>query len=134
MAGESLKKAILGDDTPNGCDEVYCIFDCHFAVVQQRMAKTRTHQLTFYSAVQGELYDLVVDPYQLTDLYGRPEYEDARVDPIGRMRSYTECLDDPLPGWFSRMSGTYQPCQWGLYADGVGTRSITPGPIFFSSF
>jgi len=107
MDGESLKGAVLGDDSPNGRDEVYCVFDRHFTVVQQRMVRTRTHQLTFSAGDQGELYDLVADPYQLTNVYGRPDYEAVRLDLLDRMRGHMERLDDPLLGWFSRISGTY---------------------------
>ena len=78
MDGGSFLPAMLGDSTPKGRDEVYCVFDRHFTNVNQRMVRTRTHQLTFNSGDQGELYDLVADPYQLHNVYGQPEYEEVR--------------------------------------------------------
>ncbi len=107
MDGGSFLPAMLGDSTPNGRDEVYCVFDRHFTNVNQRMVRTRTHQLTFNSGDQGELYDLVADPYQLHNVYGQPEYEEVRQDLMARMERYMIELGDPLHGWFSRVGPVY---------------------------
>lgn len=107
MDGQSLLPAMLGEDVHNGREEVYCIFERHFTVAHQRMVRTRTHQFTFNAADQGELYDLEVDPYQLNNVYGRPEYEEVRVDLMARMERYLRELDDPLYRWFQRISRVY---------------------------
>jgi len=98
---------MLGRDEPNGRQEVYCIFDRHFTVANQRMVRTRTHQLTFNSSDTGELYDLAADPYQLNNVYGQPDYEGVRLDLMRRMENYMQELKDPLYGWFRRISAVY---------------------------
>jgi arylsulfatase A-like enzyme len=105
--GASILPALLGREYSNGRDDIYAVFDRHFTVVNQRMVRTRTHQFTFNSADQGELYDLEVDPHQLDNVYGRPEYETVRQDLMRRMGEHMEQLGDPLRGWFDRIKGAY---------------------------
>ena len=107
MDGRSFLPAIRGEEHAWDRDEVFCIFNRHFTIANQRMVRTRTHQLTFNSSDPGELYDLTADPYQLRNVYGRPEYEDVRVDLMGRMEQYLRELGDPVYGWFRRISGAY---------------------------
>jgi arylsulfatase A-like enzyme len=107
LDGRSLLPAMLGNHTPNGREEVYCVFYRHFTEANQRMVRTRTHQFTFNSADQGELYDLVADPYQLNNVYGQPEYEAVRLDLMARMERSMQELDDPLYRWFRRVSKVY---------------------------
>ncbi len=107
MDGQLFLPAMLGDATPNGREEVYCVFHRHFTNVEQRMVRTRTHQFTFNSGDAGELYDLVADPYQLTNVYGQPEYEAVRRDLMARMKRYMDRLGDPLRGWYGRVGPVY---------------------------
>ncbi|MBT4501123.1 MAG: sulfatase-like hydrolase/transferase [Gemmatimonadetes bacterium] len=107
LDGQSILPATLGRDYRNDREEIYALFDRHFTVVNQRMVRTRTHQFTFNSADQGELYDLEKDPHQLDNVYGHPAYEDVRLDLIERMGRHMEELDDPLRGWFNRIKGAY---------------------------
>jgi arylsulfatase A-like enzyme len=107
MDGQSILPAMMGDHTFNGRDSIYAVFHRHFTVAEQRMVRTHTHQFTFNSADQGELYDLVADPYQLHNVYGQPAYEPIRQDLMQRMEAYMETLDDPLLGWFRRMGSVY---------------------------
>lgn len=107
LDGRSFLPSMLGDHTPNGREEVYCVFYRHFTETNQRMVRTRTHQFTFNSADQGELYDLVTDPYQLNNVYGQPEYEAVRLDLMARMEGYMQDLGDPLYRWFRRISKVY---------------------------
>ncbi|MBI1299828.1 sulfatase-like hydrolase/transferase [bacterium] len=107
LDGESFLAAMQGDHTPNSRDEIYAVFHRHFTNVEQRMVRTRTHQFTFNSADQGELYDLVADPYQLENVYGQPEYGSIRQDLMARMERYMVDLGDPLLGWFRRMEPVY---------------------------
>ena len=107
LDGESFLPAIEGKPYHNGREEVYCVFDRHFTVANQRMVRTRTHQFTFNSGDPGELYDLAEDPYQLDNRYGDPAYEDVQQDLIGRMDSYMSELNDPLRSWFARIKGAY---------------------------
>ena len=107
LDGQSFLPAIEGRPFANGREEVYCVFDRHFTVANQRMVRTRTHQFTFNSGDPGELYDLQRDPYQLDNVYGDPAYEAVRRDLMGRMDGYMEELGDPLRGWFGRIKGAY---------------------------
>lgn len=101
--GRSLLAACRGEDLPWRREEIYCTFDRHFTVANQRMVRTATHQLTFNSADREELYDLVKDPFQLVNLSEDPEYASIRQDLLGRMRRYIRDLDDPIGKWFDRL-------------------------------
>lgn len=105
--GRSILPAMLGHELPFTREEVFCTFDRHFTVANQRMIRTKTHQLTFNSCDRGELYDLEKDPYQLVNVYGDAAYEDVRLDLMARMRRYMSDLDDPVAGWFERMYPVY---------------------------
>ena len=107
LDGQSFLPAMEGRPFANGREEVYCVFDRHFTVANQRMVRTRTHQFTFNSGDPGELYDLQRDPCQLDNVYGDPAYEAVRQDLMGRMDRYMEELGDPLRGWFGRIKGAY---------------------------
>lgn len=101
--GRSFLSAALGRELPRKRDEVYCVFDRHFTVANQRMVRTRTHQFTFNSADREELYDLEEDPYQLNNVAEDSEYATIRQDLIDRMREYMHSLDDPVARWFDRL-------------------------------
>ena len=107
LDGPSFLPAMLGGGSSSDREEVYCVFDRHFTVANQRMVRTRTHQLTFNSSDPGELYDLTVDPHQLHNVHGCPEYAEVQRDLMGRMERYMRDLEDPLYGWFRRISGVY---------------------------
>jgi arylsulfatase A-like enzyme len=107
LDGDSFLDATLGRDTDWDRDDVYCVFERHFTVAQQRMVRTRTHQLTFNSADQGELYDLVQDPHQLHNVYGEPAYDATRRDLGDRMQAHMERLRDPLLGRFRSIWNVY---------------------------
>lgn len=107
LDGQSFLAAMEGRPFANGREEVYCVFDRHFTVANQRMVRTRTHQFTFNSGDPGELYDLQRDPYQLDNVYGDPAYKAVRQDLLERMDRYMADLGDPLRGWFGRIKGAY---------------------------
>ena len=101
--GRSLLRAALGRDLSWSREEVYCVFDRHFTVANQRMVRTRSHQLTFNSCDLAELYDLEKDPWQLTNVYEQAEYQGVRRDMLNRLRGYLHRLDDPVSRWFDRL-------------------------------
>jgi len=105
--GRSILPAMIGQTLPFAREEVYCTFDRHFTVVNQRMVRTKTHQLTFNSADRGELYDLEKDPYQLVNVYEDPAYDKIRRDLLDRMHGYIRDLDDPVGRWFERIYPVY---------------------------
>ena len=107
LDGASFESAMKGDATPNGRDDVYCVFNNHFTTPNQRMVRTRTHQFTFNPSDIGELYDLRKDPYQLDNRFGDAAYADVQADLMGRMGRYMDDLGDPVRNWFHRMSPVY---------------------------
>jgi arylsulfatase A-like enzyme len=107
MDGQSFEPAMRGDHTPSGREDVYCVFNNHFTTPNQRMVRTKTHQFTFNPNDIGELYDLVKDPYQLDNQFDEPDYADIQKDLMSRMGQHMEDLDDPVRGWFKRISPVY---------------------------
>ncbi len=107
LDGVSFLPSMEGKPYRNGREEVYCVFDSHFTVANQRMIRTKTHQFTFNSGDPGELYDLQSDPYQLNNVYGNPNYESVRKDLMTRMNQYMMELNDPLYRWYGRIQGAY---------------------------
>jgi len=107
LDGQSFYSAMCGNSTSNNREEVYCVFDRHFTVANQRMVRTRTHQFTFNPSDIGELYDLEQDPYQLHNRYGDPAYAEIQKDLMERMGRYMDDLGDSQRGWFRRMSPVY---------------------------
>ena len=107
LDGVSFLPSMEGKPYSNGREEVYCVFDRHFTVANQRMIRTKTHQFTFNSGDPGELYDLGSDPYQLKNVYGDPSYESVRKDLMARMDKYMTSLNDPLYRWYGRIQGAY---------------------------
>ena len=107
LDGESFLPAMVGQPYHNGREEVYCVFDRHFTVAQQRMVRSRTHQFTFNAGDQGELYDLKNDPYQLNNVYGQQQFAEVQRDLMGRMEHYMEELGDPLRTWYGRTKEVY---------------------------
>ena len=105
--GISFLPSMEGKPYANQREEVYCVFDRHFTVANQRMIRTKSHQFTFNSGDPGELYDLESDPYQLNNLYGDPSYESIRKDLMNRMDRYMVELNDPLYQWYGRIQGAY---------------------------
>lgn len=108
LDGESFLPAMYAKEGwTNGREEVYCVFDRHFTVANQRMVRTRTHQFTFNPSDIGELYDLEDDPYQLHNRYGDPAYAAVQQDLMARMEQHMAALGDAQLGWFRRMGPVY---------------------------
>lgn len=107
LDGQSVLPAMQGDCTPNGRDDIYCVFDRHFTIANQRMVRTKTHQFTFNPSDIGELYDLDKDPFQLNNLYGDPAYHHVCKDLMARMEHHMKKLGDAQYNWFKRMSEVY---------------------------
>lgn len=103
----SFLSAMLGDHSANDRESIYAVFHRHFTNAEQRMVRTKTHQFTFNSGDQGELYDLIADPYQLNNVYGQSAYKTVQQDLIDQMGTYMQDLNDPLYGWFKRVSPVY---------------------------
>lgn len=107
LDGASFLPALLGQPWDNGREEVFCVFDRHFTVANQRMVRTRTHQFTFNPNDIGELYDLVADPYQLDNRFGEPAYGEIQADLMDRMERQMAALGDAQLNWLRRMRPVY---------------------------
>jgi arylsulfatase A-like enzyme len=90
LDGQSFYPAMCGDQTPNNREEVFCVFDRHFTIANQRMVRTRTHQFTFNPADIGE-----------------PAYAEVQKDLMKRLGRYMNELGDSQSSWFRRMSPVY---------------------------
>ncbi len=53
LDGRSFLPAMLGRDLPWTREEIYCVFERHFTIANQRMVRTRTYQLTFNACDTG---------------------------------------------------------------------------------
>jgi len=82
------------------------------------MIRTATHKLVYRTADVCELYDMLADPQELTNLYGRPEVADTQCDLTDRLlhrlattSDITPFTDDPrgLPPGGVRAEGLKDP-------------------------
>ncbi|SVD04047.1 uncharacterized protein METZ01_LOCUS356901, partial [marine metagenome] len=81
----------------------------------------RTHQYTYVRALEGPwlLYDNTVDPYQMRNVLGESQYEDARLALDAELQRRLAMLDDeflPGPVYLER---------WGYHVGARGTVAYT---------
>lgn len=107
LDSRSVLAALKGGRATEERDDIFCSFDRHFTVANQRMVRTRTHQFTFNPSDVGELYDLVRDPWQLDNRFGDPAYENVQRDLMARMERHMVTLGDPQLGWFRQIRAVY---------------------------
>ena len=69
--------------------------------------RTKTHKLVYNRSALGELYDLVNDPHEMTNLIDQPESATVQQDLLERMRAHMVRLEDPLLGPFDRIRPVY---------------------------
>ncbi len=80
MQGESLVEVLRGDTPEDWRQSVYYHYYEHpgvHNVARHEAVRTHTHKLiSFYETGEWELYDLVADPDELTNIYARPGTEE----------------------------------------------------------
>jgi arylsulfatase A-like enzyme len=80
MQGESLVEILRGDTPEDWRQSVYYHYYEHpgvHNVARHEAVRTHTHKLiSFYETGEWELYDLVADPDELTNIYARPGTEE----------------------------------------------------------
>ena len=62
---------------------------------EQRMIRTRTHKFVYNHSDIGELYDMVNDPWEMTNLIDLPETKALQDELIAEMREHMVRLGDP---------------------------------------
>ncbi|MHB1010542.1 MAG: sulfatase/phosphatase domain-containing protein, partial [Propionibacteriaceae bacterium] len=75
--GRSLVPHLLGDGTGSR-DELLCEFHGHHFPLQQRILVTDRYKLVVSPESLNELYDLATDPFELTNRYTAPVYDQLR--------------------------------------------------------
>ena len=61
------------------------------------MIRTMTHKLVRRTYGDHELYDLQKDPRELTNVYGKPEYEVIRLELETRLLDWYLATSDTVP-------------------------------------
>ena len=64
---------------------------------KMKMVRTDRWKYVWYQEGDGELYDLVNDPWELNNLYGRPEYWEVVVEHRERLLDWCITTEDTLP-------------------------------------
>jgi len=106
--GHSILGAILGDGRVPRRESIYG-YSHHGLPHSMRMVRTRTHKLTLAPSAMGatadlardawhlfELYDLVNDPHEMTNLIDRPSVGNVQEQMLALMRQHMVDLEDPL--------------------------------------
>ena len=80
MQGESMVPILDGDTPADWRESVYYHYYEHpgvHNVAKHEAVRTKTHKLiSFYETDEWELYDLVADPDEITNIYGQPGTEE----------------------------------------------------------
>lgn len=103
----SILPQIVDPTTPTGRDTVYTQFHGHLFPFEQRMVRSRSHKLVYNPTDRGELYDLIRDPHELVNVYGRPEVADVQAQLMLAMRAHMEQVGDPALGGFNAIRAVY---------------------------
>lgn len=109
MQGQSLYSLLKAPDVANHKEDVYCEYynalPSHGPVTAQTtMIRTTRYKLAVnHVDSSGELYDLVEDPRETTNLWTDPQYAQVKTDLLVRLTNRMAWTVDPLPervaGW-----------------------------------
>ncbi len=89
MQGRSLVPLMKGSQVPNWRrDWLYEYYDDRY-IPKNRGIRTEQYKLIHYweKPEQFELYDMKTDPGELSNLYGKPQYDPIRAQLLDRMRN-----------------------------------------------
>jgi arylsulfatase A-like enzyme len=103
----SILELMRGSDAPIGRDSIYTQFFEQLFPFEQRMIRTRTHKCVYNRTSIGELYDMVNDPHEMTNLFGQQEVHAVQEALMERMRAHMVRLGDPLLRDFDRIRCVY---------------------------
>ncbi|MEK8145467.1 sulfatase/phosphatase domain-containing protein [Streptomyces sp. M10(2022)] len=97
--GTSLLPLLRGEPAGGTRDEVFAEFHGHHFPYSQRMLRDRRHKLVHNPESVHELYDLVTDPHELHNVYGRPPTpRSGATSPSGSTVSCCAAATRPTPG------------------------------------
>ncbi|WP_067783305.1 sulfatase-like hydrolase/transferase [Actinomyces vulturis] len=83
--GRSIVDLTRGDEVPGWREDMVCEFHGHHFPLQQRMLRTRDFKLVMNHESINELYDLRNDPYEMTNVYEAPVYDEIRKYLVHRL-------------------------------------------------
>lgn len=111
--GQSLVP-LLADTSPVGAGRNSVLCEYHgdeWGLYSQRMVRTREAKLVYSPHGSDELYDLVADPHELTNLIDDEAASPLQNELEGLLLDWMQRTDDPLYHWASRLlaSGTNTP-------------------------
>ena len=104
---QSILDNILGRNVPTERDSVYGAFHSHIFPTPLRFVRTRTHKLVYNQSDIGEFYDLVDDPWEVRNLFNRPDSQGIKSQLLEEMRGHMLRLDDPIIRAFERVRHVY---------------------------
>ena len=93
--GQSILAHILGHRTSIGRNSVYG-YSMHGLPHSLRMVRTRTHKYVLTPSGQGQIHDLVSDPWEMRNLAGLDQARDAEEELMALLRTHMVRLGDPL--------------------------------------
>ena len=104
MQGKSLWPLLTGaTDADHHRDDVYCEYYNAMPwhqnpTAQMTMVRTRRYKLTVdHSRNTGELYNLILDPYETRNLWDKAEYTEIKAKLLLRLCNRMAWTVDPLP-------------------------------------
>ena len=104
---QSILPQIQGKNVPTGRDSVYAQFFAQLFRFEQRMLRTRTHKFVYNHSDIGELYDMVNDPWEMTNLIDLPATKAIQAELIEQMRVHMVRLNDPILRDFDAIRHVY---------------------------
>ena len=103
VAGRSIVPLLKGDLPADWPTEVYLQFHGHHFPYPQRGIRTHTHKLVINPPDVNELYDLMIDPHELHNVYDDPAYARVRDALMRRLYAHLESSGDNFRHWMATM-------------------------------
>jgi len=103
----SILDLIAGRKKTTGRDSIYAQFYAQLFPYEQRMVRTRTHKFVYNRTDIGELYDLVNDPWEMTNLIDLPETKSVQDELMDTMFEHITRLNDPALRHFDSIRHVY---------------------------
>jgi arylsulfatase A-like enzyme len=109
--GESLMPLLRGETPDAWRRDVVCEIHGHHFPYPQRMIRTARHKLVINPPDVNELYDLEIDPHELTNRIDDPAYAAVRRDLMNRLYQQLRARGDNFYHWMTSMFEVDVPAQ-----------------------
>ncbi|WP_344248636.1 sulfatase-like hydrolase/transferase [Isoptericola hypogeus] len=113
-----LARGEAPDGRSGWAEDIVCEFHGHHFPYPQRMLRTDRHKLVVNPDSTNELYDLVTDPDELSNVYQHPEMADVRHRMMRRLYEVLRQRGDNFYHWMTTMYDVgevdHDPTQSGL--------------------